>query len=359
MPLQLSRPQPNLQRTLSRVGRRVLPILGMLGATLLAGCLSATPTITPGPLQTATPTPLPTATATPPPFGDPANPLVFGVLSSAGTPSANDELLAERLSTASGQAVRVQAYGTYQEILDEMSERRVHIAWMPPLTYLYASRLGIAEVALLANHFGVYEYGAQFLANTASNFTVYYDPVSGQNTTDAPTALAQFAGQRPCWVESGSVSGYIVPAGLLAVNNITVGEPAFTQSHSSVIRSLYVKGVCDFGATFAISGDPRTASAVLEDLPDALERIPIIWRSDAIIPNQSVAYIAGLSEERSKALTAAFLQVAQGPDGLAMLTESAGTYQVDALKAVQDPLYDPLRELVNALKVRPKDLIGR
>ncbi len=338
-----------------------LAILFLMLAASLSGCLTATPTITPGPLETPTPTPLPTPTATPPPFGDPANPLIFGIISpdpSLQTDPVSD-LLAQRLTKGSGLAVEMRVFNSYQPLLDEMSERRVHIAWLPPMSYIYASRLGIAQVALLANHFGIYQYGTQYLANVSNGFTPYFDPISGQNSADAATALAQFAGMRPCWVEPGSISGYIAPAGLLALNEIKLGEPAFTQSHSAVVRSLYVKGVCDFGATFSISGDPRTASAVLQDLPDAMERIPIIYRSDAIIPNLNISYIAGLSEERSKALTAAFLQIAQSPDGLAMLSSSAGNYQVDAIKVVQDGLYDRLREMVDALGVRPRDLIGK
>jgi len=339
----------------------LLAVLFTFLSASLTGCLSATPTITPGPLETPTPTPLPTPTATPPPFGDPRNPLVFGVVTSnEAQPGGNlNSLLAERLTKASGLSVQVRTFNSYPPLLSEMTERRVHIAWMPPMTYLYASQLGIAQVALLANHFGIYQYGTQFLANAANGFTPYFDPVSGLNSADAVTALAQFKDKRPCWVEPGSVSGYLAPAGLLALNQVPIGEPAFTQSHSAVVRTLYVKGVCDFGATFSISGDPRTASAVLQDLPDAMERIPIIWRSDALIPNLSIVYITGLSEERTKALTAAFLQIGQNPDGLALLSTSADNYQVDAIKVVQDPLYDRLRELIKALKVNPRDFVGK
>jgi len=39
-----------------------------------------------------------------------------------------------------------------------------------------------------------------------------------------------------------------------------------------VVRALYVKGICDFGATYALAGDPRTASAVVVDLPDVQDK---------------------------------------------------------------------------------------
>lgn len=327
----------------------------------LNGCLSATPTITPGPLATPTVTPLPTNTPTPQPIGHPTNPLYLGVVVFApDSPSiVSSQELASQLGDQTNLSIQVKTFPSYQVMLNQMAERQVHIAWLPPLTYLYASQLGIAQVAMLTNHFGVYQYGTQYLANTASGFTPYFDPVSGFNSVDAVTALSQFAGMRPCWVDPGSAAGFIVPAGILAANNIEVAEAAYTQTHAALVRTLYVRGVCDFGATFSISGDPRTASAVMADLPDAIERIPVIYRSDAIIPNLNISYIAGIDEETEKLLTTAFSHIASDDAGLLLLSAAAGDYQIEALKPVDDTLYDPLRLAVNALNLNRQDLIGK
>ncbi len=328
---------------------------------LLSGCLTATPTLTPGPIETATPTPLPTATATPFPLGFPENPLVLGLVASDPGQELDQpaESLAEKLSAGSAQAVKGRVFSSYPALVEAMAQGNVHIAWMPPLTYLYASERGIAEIAILTNHFGVYLYGTQYLANSGSGFTAYFDPLSGQNSADAETALAQFEGKKPCWVDSGSTSGYILPAGLLALRNINIQPPAFTQSHAAVVRTLYVKGVCDFGATFAISGDPRTASSVLSDLPDALDRIPVIWRSDAVIPNLGLAYIAGMSETQRQALNTAILDLAKTPEGRTLLADSAGGYEIEALKPIEDGVYDPLREVSKALNLSLSTLLGK
>lgn len=330
-------------------------------ALILSGCLSATPTLTPGPIETATPTPLPTATATPIPLGNPENPLVLGLvaLNPGDQLDQPAENLAEKLSKGTGVAVKARVFIGYKELLDAMSAGKAHIAWMPPLTYLYASKYGIAEVVLLTNHFGVYLYGTQFLANAGSGFAIYFDPLSGQNSANADTALAQFAGKKPCWVDPDSTSGYILPAGMLALRSVNIQPPAFTQSHAAVVRTLYVKGVCDFGATFAISGDPRTASSVLADLPDALNRIPIIWRSDALIPNVNLALIAGLHDDQRQALIATILDLSKTQEGRTLLSDTAGGYEIEAIKPVEDSIYDPLREVVKALNLSLSDLIGK
>jgi phosphonate transport system substrate-binding protein len=328
---------------------------------LLSGCLSATPTITPGPLQTATPTPLPTATATPMPPGSPENPLILGLVAASADqnldPAAQD--LAGRLALSSKLAVAARVFNSYEALMKALENGETHIAFLPPLTYLYAGQHGLAEAVLLANHFGVYEYGTQFLANAESGFTVYFDPQSGQNSAAADLALAQFSGKRPCWVDPDSASGYILPAGLLLENKIETAVPAFSQSHTAVIRTLYVKGICDFGATFSYTGDPRTASGVLGDLPDAIERIPIIWRSDAFIPNLNISTIAGLNDKTRNALTTAFLDLAGTPEGRLVLSAAAGDYDIEALKAIDDSRYDALRGAAEALDLDLRKLVGK
>jgi phosphonate transport system substrate-binding protein len=240
-----------------------------------------------------------------------------------------------------------------------MADGQAEIAFLPPLTYLYASERGLVEAALLTNHFGVYEYGTQFLANAEAGFTIYFDPLSGQNSAGPEVALPQFAGKRPCWVDPGSVSGYVVPAGLLATNQITIGTAAFSQSHTAVIRALYIKGVCDFGATFSFTGDPRTASSVLADLPDAIDRIPVVWRSEAVIPNLNISYLTGLSEQTRNNLNQAFVELAAGEEGRSVLTSATGGYEIDALKVVDDSLYDDLRKYSRALELDLSGLLGK
>jgi phosphonate transport system substrate-binding protein len=267
--------------------------------------------------------------------------------------------LVVHLTNATGLTVAARVFDSYASILSALAAGDIHIVLLPPLTYLYAAQRGLAEAALLTNHFGVYEYGTQFMANAAEQFTPFFDPRSGQNSAGPELALAQFAGKRPCWVDPGSIAGYILPAGLLAQQNIETGEAAFTQSHTAVVRTLYVKGVCDFGASFSLIGDPRTASAVLTDLPDAMERIPILWRSEPIIPNLNISYLAGLGEDTRNTLNTAFRDLAAREEGLSKLTAAAGGYEIEALKVIDDSRYDALRGLVDALEIDLSGLVGK
>ncbi len=177
---------------------------------------------------------------------------------------------------------------------------------------------------MIVNHFGVYAYGTQFLANVNQGATAYFDPVTNQNTADPVTALGQFAGLRPCWTEPESISGYILPAGILSQIGVITQPAVWSQTSSAVIRSLYVEGVCEIGATFAISGDPRTSSEILDNLPDVMDRVVVIWRSDPIIPNLSLSFTPPVDEKLAKELNAAWQEIDQQPEALVLVVDHAG-----------------------------------
>ncbi len=336
----------------------VSTLLILLGT--LSGCSvfrASQPTLTPTPpLGTATPT----VTPTPPPLGDSANPLVMAFVSESGEPGAASaaDQLASQLSQKTGLSLRSVVFKNYNDLLDGMAAGNVHAAWLPPLTYLWASQNGYARVSLLTNHFGVYQYGAQFLANRASDFTAYFDAVRNQNTADAAAALPQFQDKRPCWVDLRSASGYLLPFGLLKEMNLRVPDGVLTQGHTATIRALYVRGICDYGVTFAMSGDPRTSPAVLDDLPDAMERVAVLWQTDAVIPNTSLSYLLTVPQDLQNVVNSVLMELVKTPEGRQVLS-TANSYEIDELKLVDDTIFERLRALVNLTGVELKTLIGR
>lgn len=308
-----------------------------------------------------TATPEPTPTATPAPLGSEENPVILGLVPVDGAPdqAAQAATLAGKLSEAVGFSVDILVLDEYDLLLSEMDSGGVQLAFLQPITYIAANKNNLAEVALLTNHFGVYYYGAQFLANVESGFSSYFDPNTNLNTADAPAALGQLAGKKPCWSDPASVSGHLLPAGILTENEITVSEGATIPTQTGIIRALYIKGVCDFGVTFAISGDPRTSSAVIADLPDVRERVMVIWQTDPEIPNLNLSYMPSLPAEMRPALTQAFMDLAKTEDGKALLSAAAGNYEIQDMRVVDDSVYDPLRDAVNALKFDLYNALGR
>jgi phosphonate transport system substrate-binding protein len=350
----------------------VLLIL-LAGSLALVACKSKEtpgPTATPTfdvrtPLATTarptfTPTPLPTDTPTPEPLGSPANPIIVGLLMPQNDPLiiGDGDQLASQLSQSTGYTVQAKTFDSYPAILAAIETGNVHVTWLPPFTYILAHQQGLVDAALMTNHFGIYSYGTMFLANIESGFTPFFDPNTNQNTADAGPALRQFNGKLPCWVEAKSASGYIIPMGLFAMENISFQQPVLIQSFDSVVRALYVHQICDFGATYAISGDPRTASSIQDAFPDVMQKVIVIWRSDAVIPNLGMVYKSDFPKALRQLLTDALIQWVNTDAGKTALT-NANQYNIGDLKEIDDTYYDPLRTYLQASAVDLNSLVGR
>lgn len=342
-------------RTREPVGFFRLVLLGTLVLAGLAACQTSANTATVTPSVQPSPTP----TATPEPLGSLSNPILIAVVPGPDAPAVEDPAgqVGAQLTDRTGLSIRVNLYPDYATVLDDLTTGRVHAAWLPPLTYLYAKSQGLARVEYLTSHFGMYQYGFQILVNAESGFSLYFDPESGTNIVDDATALAQFVERRPCYTDADAISGAIAPAGLLNRNGVAVLEPVFTRGYTSTVRALYIRGVCDFGATFALSGDPRTSPSVMNDLPDAAKHVVIAWRSDAIIPNLNFSTAAHLPDELRARLNQALLDLSQSPEGPDLLTQLL-EYSVEDLKPADDAAYQALGDLVQSSGVNLADHIG-
>lgn len=311
---------------------------------------------------TGTPTPSPTVTPTPAPLGSSENPYFIGFDTSLDPQGANQaarDNLAADLADLTGYTVQAQNFSTSQELYQAFVDGNIQITWFNPLTYLYIQQQNFGSVGLLTNHFGTYFYGTQFLANVESGFVSFFDPNSNLSTASAEEALAQLDGKRPCWVDPGSTSGYILPLGILEKYHIYTQTGAILQNHTSVVRALYIKEICDFGATFSISGDPRTSSVITDDLPDASGRVMIVWQSPADIPNMNLTYHVSLTDEVRQTFSDAFLAWIKNDEAKSTLSAALDQYEVQDLRIVDDSVYDPLREAVDLSGTDVSIWIGR
>ena len=351
--------------------KTILLVAALLCLAALAACAKASPTPTATPLPptpapaitpTAGPTvtPYPTDTPTPQPLGSQSNPLVFGLVLPAGQTALPPEAgqLAASLSKATGYTIQAQLIASYRSLLVNLHDGRVHLAFLPPFTYLEAQSQGSGTVLLVANHFGVYAYGTEFLANVYDGYTPYFDPASGKDLGNASQALAQFSGKRPCLVDPASGAGYLLPIGILNQAGIATSDPVIARSYTAVVRALYTRHICDFGAVYAITGDPRTASGVQEDMPDAVQKVPVIWRSDAVIPSLNVTASAQLSLDMTQAISRALRDLVATSDGKTLLSAAAGGYTIDDFKTVDDSFYAPLQTYVTASGLPLDNFIG-
>jgi phosphonate transport system substrate-binding protein len=333
----------------------------LLAALLMTACAQTpTPSATPTPEIAPTLTPLPTITATPYPIGTIQSPLILGIVSETNDPAIQDagDKVASSIQQVTGFVVKAKTYSSYLLLISDMAFAKVHIAFLPPLTYLYASQMGYAQVAMVTNHFGVYQYGTRFFANAASKFKPFYDPVTDRATAGAAIALNQFQTKRPCWVDAKSPSGYVVPLGILNESKTKISDGAYLGSPVGVIRALYITGICDFGVTFTTSGDPRTAPAVSQDLTDVLNRVVVIWQSDPLIPNTSLTFHPSLRKDMRADLIFGFKDLLKDEKGRSALS-TANNYDIVDLKPADEALFAPLGNLVKQAGIDLLSFVGR
>lgn len=335
-------------------------LISLALSTGACGRSTPTPTLTPAPTSADTPTPRPTRTPTVPPLASDENPLIFGIVSETNDPKATaaaDEII-QQVVRITGYKIQSRSYPSTPAMLSDLQAGKVHIVFLPPFTYLWAKQKGWVQPALLTNHFGVYQIGTQILANVASKFTIFYDPGRGSNTMDPFTALKQLDGKRPCWLDTTSASGYVLPMGYLADKGVKVKEGVFMLNNTSIVRALYVSGICDFGVTFSTTGDPRSSTAVTQDLTDVMNRVVVIYQIDPLIPNLNISMLSSLSKEIRGDITFALQNIVRTENGKSAFT-AAENYEIADLKPIDDTAYDPLRNVLKLSGVNLETLVGK
>jgi len=328
---------------------------------IFVACVPETPTPTPTipPTETptadltptSTPTPRPSPTPTLPPLGTDGNPITIGFIppqNGLGNSAIDD--FVNTLIDETDYVIEAFLYPDFQALSDALLDGEIHLVWLKPFEYLYLNQQDAAEVMLMTNHLGVYAYGIQYMAHVNRGFLPYFDPETNQPIGEPIDALQQLSGTRPCLIDPQSIPGNFVPLGLLAIASTPTLDPVFTYSYNAMIRALYIQGICDFGVSFALTGDPLTSSDIMQNLPDAQEQIMIIWQSDGIIPNLNLSASPALPQFIRFRLEEAVIRIADSPTGLTMIS-TALDYNVEALRSIQDHFYNPFRAAIAPLEL--------
>jgi len=330
---------------------------GSLVLFLLTGCLiqisdsASSPTPEPAPgMETALPVagataeiPRPTPTSAPP--GTIENPLVVALLPGSSSDGARVEAgkaFAEQLAEVTGYTFVVVAPDSYADLVEAMGQGNAHVAVLSAPAYALAYREGYASAAFARVDLGEKAYGAQFIARAEAGFQSYYDAYTGENTANAADALSQFSDKKPCWPDEVSLSGYAIPLGILKENEIPLRTAAILQGQPTVVRAVYVGGICDFGATYI---DARGFPAILDEYPDALDTVSVIWRVPPIIPYEVLAVARNLPPQIDQAIRDALFRISGMEAGRQVLGQA---YGIDEWERITDAFYEEFRRYIDA-----------
>lgn len=333
--------------------KKILAVLAiaMMGCSFPVQLTLATPTIVPSPTLPPIPTVTPLSTPEP---GTEQNPLILALGPSArpaGDVVSAGETIAAFLETRTGYRVVAVAPPSEAALVEAFRAGNAQIGSLSPFGYLLARADNSVTVALASVRDGQTLYGAQLIVNRDSEFKSFYDQARNENTTDIADALMQFADKKACWSDATSPSGYVLPLGLLNQAGVMIRSGAFLEGQPSVVRAVYAADICDFGATFI---DARDSPALEADYPDVIDRVVVVWRTEAVIPYENISFSNQLPLEMRRVLQRAFVDLMLTPEGKAAVQTA---YGIDELQIAEDAMYDEFKTYTEASKLDLAELI--
>ena len=327
--------------------------LALLGCSLPfqldLGTSTSTPTPTSSPTPALTQTPL-----APPELGSELNPLIIALAPSARPGAelvAAGTIIAAVIEERTGYKVVTSAPSTQIDLVDALDKGNAHIASLSPYAYLLARENDSISAVLASIRNGEMCYGAQFIANRESDFLSYYDSARDDNTADAAEALEQFQDKKPCWTDSTSPSGFVVPLGLLNQARVQIRSAAVLEGQPSVVRAVYAESICDFGATFV---DARESASLEAKYPDVMEKVVVIWRVPKVIPYENISVSNLVPIEMRRVIQRAFIDLMLTPEGKSAIQT---VYGMDEIQIADDLMYEDFSFYVRESGLSLTDLI--
>jgi phosphonate transport system substrate-binding protein len=233
-----------------------------------------------------------------------------------------------------GLPVRVTVASDYAAVIEALRNRTADLAFVHPAGYVLANREAKAMIV------------ARNLWHGKATFTsrIYVRKEAGLKTVE------DLRGKTIAFVDPASSSGYIYPMLLLMQRGLVKGrdpktffrEVVFSGSHDASMQAL-LHGHVDAIASFDMARE--------QYLKDPAQRDKIAWVAETPpIPEAGIAAREGLDPAVVNRVRAALIQM-RGPSYAALLKR---VYDIDGFEAAEDKDYDPVRQAVDLLNLRPR-----
>jgi eukaryotic-like serine/threonine-protein kinase len=229
------------------------------------------------------------------------------------------------LTSAFGEQCHVLPASSYSSLVDGLSDDDVDLAWLPPVAYLRARRLGAAHLLATIERAGLPSYGCALLGRSG-----------------AVEALGDLAGKRALWTDPWSAAGYLVPRTMLRARGVDPDQifssQGFVDGYEAVLAALRT-GHADVGAAYCRGGtDDEPAAGPWQALGGV-----VVLCVGGPIPGDSVCAGRALAQDRREALA---LKLTSGgiPRPLLAVLEATGMSRPDG--AAYDAFDQALRSPV-------------
>ncbi len=212
----------------------------------------------------------------------------------------------------------MKRFPSYSTLVDALSEDEIELAWLPPVAYLRARKLGPVHLLLALERAGQTSYGSALIAPRRAGIR----------------SLADVRGKRVAWVDVWSAAGYLMPRSVLREAGLDPAQvfasQAFVGSYAAVLDALDAERA-DVGATFcSLDDDGGLVAAPWVDHP-GIEPIAL----SGAIPGDAICACGELSLEDAEAMVSPLIALSAEPEGAALLRRLFGTERF----AEVDPSY--------------------
>jgi phosphonate transport system substrate-binding protein len=233
-----------------------------------------------------------------------------------------------------GVPVRVTVASDYAAVIEALRNQTADLAFVHPAGYVLASREAKAMIVAKNLWHGKTTFTARF----------YVRKDAGLKT------LEDLRGKTLAFVDPASSSGYIYPMVMLIQRGLVKNrdpktffrEVMFSGSHDASMRAL-LNGHVDAIVSFDLARE--------QYLKDPAERERVAWVAETpAIPEAGIAARPGLDAALVNRVRAALVQM-RGPAYAALLKR---LYDIDGFEAGDDKEYDPVRQAVDLLGLRPR-----
>jgi len=263
------------------------------------------------------------------PLGHEKNPLVMAFVPSTEAEKviSSGESLAALLAEQTELHFKPHLATSYVSIVEAMAVGKVHVAWLPPMAYVFAHDRNGDEVVLKVVRHGSPTYRGQIVVMADSGIE----------------SIADLKGKRIAFADQTSASGHYYPAVLLKQHGIDPAadmEIMWAGSHDAGLVAL-VKGSVDVACSY----DDAREKLETAGFTDIMETTRILAYTPDI-PADNVALIKELDSQLKYKITAGLLALAESEHGQQVLMD---LYEIEGLVPAADTDYDPVREMVAAL----------
>ena len=271
--------------------------------------------------------------------GTPDNPVRLSVVASDADPAELVESLADALHDATGLEFEFEypEFGTeaIEWMCADYPDSSVRI--MGSDEYVFADQECGVTARLHVFRFGSDSYFGGFFVPEASDLY----------------ALDDLDGLEWYHPDTSSISGYMVPKGMLEMAGVEYLEPDWEGNHFTVVQAVYENALSDdppiFGTAFL---DARTM--LLEEYPDALEKVRVLAQSPAI-PNSPVAFGPDFPADLRRQIEKAMVKLAD-PEGPDYAIWEEALWEDSSLDKLQKREFDFLRSALEAAGIVIGDL---